>query len=679
MDGAQLLLVDRSSEHAEQISSLLLNSGIYIRIICADSARALDLLLRENKPFLIILCADPAAGADLDPGTVAQLASEHGVPLALRVDPQDRQSVHQAVAATACTVIDARQEAQLRHVVIEHLARCEAAARAASAGDQMEELQSLHQLLLHSAGEAITYLHEGLHIRANDAYLDCMGVTDADALAGLSALELMRSERGDLRQVFRDMARGSFPEHPLAVTVEPPQGAAFTATVAFAPTRLEQEDCVQMILRRSHSAMQSPPEHPIPSHTDPLTGLLRREQFLPQLSAYLEDIDGRASASALLYLQPDGFAEYQHMLGYQGADQLLADFAQRVKVCLEATDIACRFADQQFAVLLRRERPADLESAGQQLLEAASGHRIEVAHHVLENSCSIGMVILGPTITSADQVLAQAREACADALESGNCLVRHKPNLSMVTAGDAAHQWAERLRVALDHGSFYSLQQPVVNLDGESDGLHVMFSFLREDHGDVPQNDYLGAADACHLGPEIDRALIPGLLSSYAQNPGVKRFIARISCGSLLDSGFTAWLEQQLLEHGVAGSSLLLELPTEAVVANQACATRLVDGLYPLGCGLALSGFADDVRHLRLLGSLDIALVKLRHDLVEQLATKPESRETVRQLVKTIDRAGAEVLAADVHDASHLAALWQAGITRVIGDYLEDKSEVAAS
>jgi EAL domain-containing protein (putative c-di-GMP-specific phosphodiesterase class I) len=350
-----------------------------------------------------------------------------------------------------------------------------------------------------------------------------------------------------------------------------------------------------------------------------------------------------------------------------------------VKVCLEATDIACRFADQQLAVLLRRERPADLESAGQQLLEAAAGHRIEVAHHVLENSCSIGMVILGPTVTSADQVLAQAREACAAALETGNCLVRHKPSLSMVTAADADHQWAERLRIALDHGSFYSVQQPVVHLEGESDGLHVMLSFLREEHGDVPQEEYLEAADACHMGPEIDRTLIPGLLSSYAQNPGVKRLLARISCGSLLDSGFTAWLEQQLLEHGVSGSGLLLELATEDAVANPACATRLMDGLYRLGCGLALSGFADDVRHLRLLGSLDIALVKLRPDLIEQLARKPDSRETIRQLVKTVDRAGAEVLAADVHDASHLAALWQAGITRVIGDYLEDTSEVAAS
>jgi diguanylate cyclase (GGDEF)-like protein len=640
---------------------------------------SLDQLLRDHQPFLMILCAESNPSLDFHPAAVAKLAGEYGIPLALRVDVQDRQAIRQALAVTACTVINARQDDQLRQTVREYLARWEAAAGVTNVHDQMEELQKLNQLLLRSAGEAISYIHEGLHIRANDSYLDCLGIADAESLLGLSVLELLQGEQEDLRQVFRDMARGAFPAQPLAVIVEPPHGVSFTATVAFAPIRLEGEECVQMILRTSDSAMQSPRKHDTPDHTDPLTGLLHREHFLPQLSGYLEDMEHRAAASAVMYLQPDGFAEYQNVLGYLDADRFLADFAQLVRDCLDTTDIACRFADQQFAVLLRRGTPGDIDAVGQRLLKAAGQHRLEIGHHLLETSCSIGMVTLGPMVSSADQVLAQAREACTEAMESGNCLVRHKPNLSMVAADDTSHQWAERLRIALDHGSFYSLQQPVVNLDGESDGLHEMLSFLREESGDVPQGEYLEAADACHLGPEIDRTLIPGLLSSFAENPGVKRFVTRLSRGSLLDAGFAGWLEQQLTAQGIAGPTLVLEVTTEDAVANQACAIRLADDLHRIGCGLALCDFADDVRHLRLLGSLDITLVKLRQDLIDQLAGKPKSREAVRQLVKTITRAGAEVLAAGVNDAPHIAALWQVGIKRVVGDFLEDKSGVAAS
>lgn len=677
MESAQLVVVDRFQENVEAVNKLLKDSGITIHIIGADSTHSLERVLQEHKPFLIIVCGD--ADGLPEAAAIAQLAARHSVPLALRIDPQDSRAVRQALAVTACTIINATEHEQLLHVVREHLARREAAASTAGVHDQLAELQSLHGLLLHSAGDAIAYLHEGLHIRANEAYLNRLGVADADALAGLSILELMQAERHDLRQLFRDMARGLFPDGPVSVRVCPPGEEAFTGAVTFAPARLEQENCVQMILRSSDRVSPVQVEPNASTDTDPLTGLPNRDEFIPQLASYLKDLEQRAVASALFYLQPDGFAEYQKTLGHLGADSFLADFAGLLKSCLGETDLACRFSDYQFAALVRRDRLPDIEAFGQRLKEAAAGHQLEIGHHVLETSCSVGMVMLGPAVTCADQVLVQARDACGKAAESGNCIVRHKANLSMVAAEGADHRWAERLRFALDHGNFYSLQQSVINLDGVPDGLQDMRSYLRDELGDVPPEDYLAAADACHLGSEVDRALIPGLLRSFASNPDSHRFILRISRGSLLDNGFSAWLGQQLRENAIPAGNLVLELPADDVAANLSCASRLAEELREVGCGLALSDFDDDIRHLRLLGSLEVEIVRLRQELVDQLAEKPDSRDTVRQLVTTIVRAGAEALAGGAHDAPHLAALWQAGIKRVVGDFLEESSEVAAS
>ena len=68
--------------------------------------------------------------------------------------------------------------------------------------------------------------------------------------------------------------------------------------------------------------------------------------------------------------------------------------------------------------------------------------------------------------------------------------------------------------MALDHGGFYSQQQAIVSLEGDADDLYESRTFLREEQGDIEQEEFLAAAEDCQMGAELDRALIPGLLQA---------------------------------------------------------------------------------------------------------------------------------------------------------------------
>ncbi len=58
-------------------------------------------------------------------------------------------------------------------------------------------------------------------------------------------------------------------------------------------------------------------------------------------------------------------------------------------------------------------------------------------------------------------------------------MVRYKPALTTVHSGESERDWVERIRYALNNHDFYTIQQSIVDLEGENEG------FLRTAHSCV--------------------------------------------------------------------------------------------------------------------------------------------------------------------------------------------------
>jgi diguanylate cyclase (GGDEF)-like protein len=582
-----------------------------------------------------------------------------------------------ALKRTPCRVVHSADNTHWATIINEFLGGHEAANRSAANQDAIDSLQQQFRHLFDHSGEAIAYIHEGFHVDANRAYLDHLHLESFEQLAGRSLLELMRGIDTDLKALLRDMGRGQFPDQPVGVIISDGAGEGVMGEICLSGTRYQGEDCAQLLLREVDQNARLRQEVGARRTTDALTGCLNRASFLPMLADYLAQPEQRMASNALLYLKPDRFDEYQDTLGYAGADQFLAEFASIVSRCLSDTDIACRFTDDGLVVLLRRTSDEPLEPLARAILDATAEHSVNLDLLTLHTQCSIGMVTLCPALCSADEAISQARMAWRTAAEQGHQLVRYKPRLSMV-ALDASSRagWCERLRFGLDHGHFYSLQHTVANLEDESEGFLENRSYLREEQGDIEQLEFMPAADACNMSAEIDRAILPGLLDTIAGQPGGQRHILNLSTGSVVDEGFPAWFGQQLAQRAIGGDRLVLLVPADSVLYHPLRAQQTADELKQLGCEFALSGFGNEPRHIRLLGSFGVSLIKLDPAISRELVANEEQRDLVRSVVKTANAAGAEVMVDEIRDASHLAALWQSGIKLVAGEFLQEASQV---
>ncbi len=95
---------------------------------------------------------------------------------------------------------------------------------------------------------------------------------------------------------------------------------------------------------------------------DALTGLPNRSLFRDRVEHLVARAERHGAASAILYLDLDGFKVVNDTLGHGAGDEVLVEVARRVNEAIRGSDTAARLGGDEFAVLLedfdRDEAPA---------------------------------------------------------------------------------------------------------------------------------------------------------------------------------------------------------------------------------------------------------------------------------------------------------------------------------
>ena len=344
MDSAYLLVIDNSPDHAQVITSFLRNAGVAVRVVSASNFNELEDVLKEKSPFLILIGAQLPASVKIS--QIMQVADQYSTPVALQVKPEDTTNVEAAIATHPSLIINAEEDDQLMQVVKQYMSGGKTAREYDNLSRQLEELHHRYDLLLDSARDSIAYVHEGLHIYANRAYLELLQVETLADIEGLSLLDLMTVDKGtDLKKLLRDMNQDIFPEETLVVTIKTPAGKHIKAELTFSPARFNDEQCIQMMVREQDANLVLHEELERLRSTDQLTQMINRKTFITRLSGVIEEDSNDDYRSAVLYIETDGIDDLHHELGVEGIDTYIMDLANVISGCIEDTDMPARFSD----------------------------------------------------------------------------------------------------------------------------------------------------------------------------------------------------------------------------------------------------------------------------------------------------------------------------------------------
>jgi len=675
----RLMIVDDSVEDAEAIVSAMRNAGIAVRPLRPASAEELGTML-GGQAIDLVLASQQSATVPLD--DVLQLVKSSGkdLPVIAITDRVDEASLSQAFAGGVRGIALRNKPQQLLGAVRTEWADLEARRSLRKLEAQVRETERRCDALIESSREPIAYVHEGMHIRANGAYLEMFGFESFDDIEGMSLLDLVAPHHVDgFKQLLKSMSKGETPPPRYELEAHDTEGNAFPAVMEFTPALYEGEPCLQVVFRRQEVDPELAREVEELRQRDQATGLLNRPTFLRSLEDAVASAAQNQGQHGLLLLEPDHYQRLLQEIGLDSADALLAAIAERLRGVLDASlaqgdAIAARFGEHSLAVLVRADHVATTALA-ERIREAFASHVFEIGSRSSAITASIGGVQIGEKIASVTQVLAKANHGVQSSIGvGGNRIEIFDPSAVDRAEEERIHAWVARLREALDSDRFLLFYQPVISLQGEPGAMYETYIRLDAGSGEtVPPLSFLQIAEEHGLLWEIDRWVVAHAIDVIGQRTraGVPTtLLVKMSQASLADDSLARFVGEQLVAHGVSGEHLVLQLPEAKVFTHLRAAQEFAGAVARHGCRVALEQFGVGLDSFQLLSHFDPAFIKLDRSFMEDLAKNATNQQRVRDIATKARSLGIYSIAEFVQDAASMSLLFSSGIDYVEGHFL---------
>ena len=151
--------------------------------------------------------------------------------------------------------------------------------------------------------------------------------------------------------------------------------------------------------------------------TDPLTGLYNRRYMETHVGTLVDQAAARDKPLSVLVLDIDYFKSINDTYGHDAGDDVLQDFAIRIRKSIRGIDLACRYGGEEFVVVMPETDMAVATMVAERLRRriASEPFPIQKGTRTIDVTISIGIAALAPdddaaaVIKRADQALYRAK------------------------------------------------------------------------------------------------------------------------------------------------------------------------------------------------------------------------------------------------------------------------------
>ena len=671
----RLMVVDDSMEDAEAIVSTLRNAGIAVRPLRPATSEELAGML-AGQGIDMVLAAVDATGIALEDVSQQLLASGKDVPLLAVTGSIDSETFKFAHGHGVRRIVLRDNSQLLLGAVRDERNDLDARRALRRLEVRIRETERRCDALIDSSRDPIAYIHEGMHIRANGAYLEMFGYDSFDDVEGISLLDMVASQHvEEFKDLLKRMAKGEPPPARHELEARDIEGNGFPASMEFTHAQYEGEPCLQVIFRREETDPELARQVEELRQRDQVTGLLNRPTFLRRLEDAVSNAADAGGRHGLLMIEPDNYQNLLQEIGLDAADDLAQAAAELLLACVGEGAVTARYSEHRLAVLVPDADYGVTTELAKQLLAAFSGNMFHVGRHSVVITVSIGGVQIGEKIASVSQVLAKADEGVHTAAGVGGN--RHEifdPGAVDRAEEEHVQAWVARLRDALDNNGFVLHYQPVISLHGDSGAVYA--SLLRLDDGKgelVKPLEFLQIAEEQGLLWEIDHHVVGRAIARIGERMKADKpttLLVKISQASLHDDSLVRYIGEQLAQHGVPGEYLVLQLPEAKVFTHLKAVRDFAEAIGKYDCRLALSQFGVGLDSFQLLSHLQPHLLKLDRSFSEELAQNADNQQRVNEIATKAREMGIRTVVEHIQDAASMSILFGAGVDYAQGNFL---------
>jgi diguanylate cyclase (GGDEF)-like protein/PAS domain S-box-containing protein len=669
------LILEESANEAEALASALRNAGYAIRYKHIEDAEDLQEALEEQK-WDLLLAAQQVGDFTATQALAIIKKSGKDIPGIVFGSEHSEAIVTETMKAGAVDFVTEEAQEHLLLVIEREVNNLRERREHRRCKGLYHESEKRNRVLLDSSRDAIAYIHEGMHIYANQSYQEIFGYEDIEELESVPIMDMISSdEQQSFKEVLRSISNDEPPEGTLEYQAVREDGEAFAATMEFSRASIDGEACTQVMIHRKSDNKELEKEIEQLRQQDLLTGLYNNQYFMEQLQLEVDNANKTEEKAALLYIEPDNFKNIKDTLGIAESDLVLSDIAKYIKEVLpeEGTQTA-RYAGTIFTILISGPLQKQAEQIAEKLCTGIKDKIFEAEGKTVTTTLSIGLSTIAETTPDAKKAISQTETACNKAKEKGGNQVHIFSEEDALASLEADKRVITLLDLALKNNRFQLQYQPIVSLHAEpGERYEVLVRLLDQDDSIIMPNDFLVAAEQSGLMVEIDKWVIKSAAKAILDKRKIGKdlqFFIKLSADSIRDPNLLVWISKLLQAARLHGDSLVFEISEQVALENIKAAKTFSNGLKQLHCNMAIDHAGKESDDLAYLKHLHLKYLKIDGSHIANVNSE-ESQEVIKKVAEAGLANNTLTIAEHVQDPTCLAVLWQHGVNFIQGYYLQ--------
>lgn len=681
LDTINLLILDPSSDDAEQTINILRNGGHAVRATQIKTEQELETAL-EKQFWDLFIVRDGLQ--DLTAEKCLEIVNHYGSTIHF-IMTTNQYSAERKLEILRLGMKDLAPEDNdefFKLVVERELCGVEDRRSRIEADRALKETDKRNELLLDSSREAIAYIIDGMHIHANGAYMEMFGFDNLDDLSCVPVMDLMQNEfHASFKQFMKDYSKGdNAPEFEFTAVNDKQE--PFEATLSLTDSEYDGEKCTQAFIKTADVTDEELERKLISLKAeDRLTGLYNEEYFVLKVDESISSAAAENQLAAVFYIDLNGFDKIQEEHGITKANLYLKEVSSWLIEQLPTESTVARIGDSTFTALLDVEKPSDAKNQAKVLCVLFSEHLFEAEGITLKDTLSIGICPIQESSSSSEEILSNAHFAATNVQsKGGNGYRMHDQSLDALDNRDEA-QTAMEIQDALDAEQIKVIYEPIVKLQGESKQIfHASLTYKNKGEDNQSITDVFDIGMKSSTAQKLDLWLIEQsfiAFGKYAQSKEDVILKITLTSASLFNDGLISELADLMAENDLSLSSIILEFNEDDVVTHLKKAIDTMKQFADHGIETGLANFGktlDSESVVNAINGKSFKWLTLDTEFFNDFSSNAEAQGKVEQLVSFANTNQLITIAPEISDPGTLALLWPMQVGHIQGEYVAPSS-----
>lgn len=668
----RILLIHDTQNEAEPVANAIRNAGQAVRSHFIASVDELANVIEQQNWDLML--------AKLNTGTVdvteaVETIQRDGkdIPMIGLIDSYDEDIISSALDMGMADVV---VESSEQHIALAAKREFSALKDRRSLRTQrvnLRESEKRCQLLLESSVDAISYVHEGMHIYANPVYMNLFGYDDIEELQCIPLMDLVQgSEVNKLKEALKSHSDGV--NSSIDIMGEHAEGQALNINMSFSEATYEGESCTQIVIRKNESKNEAKLREKIKeiSHQDVVTGLYNRVYFNEQLDNSYQQVVSSNKRQIVSHIGIANLDEIKASMSISDADGLLRQVADELSSRQLPDSTLAHYSDGMFCVIYEQIDLEAVQNHCQQIISELQDFLFEVQNKTIPVKIAAGIAHIDESCKDGNEALVHADLAFNQAVEQGKSIVYFdKSNIANLMDNSII----AKIEHALEHGGLRVQFQPIMSLRGDAQEHYDILVRMKDKDGeDVSPKEFLPAIEHSDLSAKLDRWVVEHCIESLAEHRkrgNNTQLLIHLTAATIQDPTFLPWVNGLLKKTKLPGDSLCFQVSEDTALSYLKVAKAFSKGLSLLKCQLSINNFGVSRDGMSLTRHLDINYARIHPSFVDQLIEEGQASEQLAKTLKEVHSLDINSIIPKIENAEVLASLWELGVNYIQGYYLQ--------